>query len=108
MAHPKRILPFTVVLLGGQVLPLVLVVYFAIAGSSVLSGAIAVGALVLSYVPRVVAALRFEQPLVALLLHPVSIVLLLAIQWLALARAVFGIPETWKGRSYSTPAGVQR
>ncbi|HLH02089.1 MAG TPA: glycosyltransferase family 2 protein [Bryobacteraceae bacterium] len=108
MAHPKRIVPFTVLLLGGQVLPAILVLYLAVTSRSVLCLAIAAAVLVLAYLPRLVAVFRFEQPAPAALFHPVSILLLLAIQWLALARSALGVSETWKGRSYSTAARVQR
>jgi hypothetical protein len=34
------------------------------------------------------------------LLHPIAILLLLAIQWYAIVRAILGKPIGWKGRPY--------
>ena len=62
MAAPARIVPFSALLLLGQVLPLPL---FLLAPSA-LTGA----ALVASYVPRLIAAARFRQNLLGALLHP--------------------------------------
>jgi hypothetical protein len=47
---------------------------------------------------------RFRQPLGGALLHPLGVLALLAIQWVALARQLAGKPAVWKGRSYgATP-----
>ena len=40
------------------------------------------------------------------LLHPVGIVLLLAVQWYALARRISGKPAVWRGRGYTAHASV--
>lgn len=92
LAAPGLIGPVTLLLLGGQVLPLLL---FAFAPSPLaLVGVIAV------FLPRAVALARFRQPLLGALLHPVAICVLLAIQWLAFFRALRRRPALWKGRSY--------
>jgi hypothetical protein len=36
--------------------------------------------------------------------HPLGVLLLLAIQWYAIARAVIGRPVGWKGRTHPTSA----
>lgn len=102
LADPKRIVPFSLLLLLGQVLPAVLFAYVWIESGSPALRVIAGAALVISYLPRIVAAFQFRQPFLAALLHPVSIVILLAIQWTALLRAALRISSTWKGRRYST------
>lgn len=102
LAHPKRIVPFSVILFFGQILPALLVLFLWISSGSRTQKSIAVIALFASYVPRIVAVFRFRQPAVAGLLHPVSIFGLLCIQWVALVRALLRVPATWKGRSYST------
>ena len=107
LASPSRIVPFSVLLFVGEVLPLFLFVYLLShfgnnAGNSsltVLSGA----SVLLSYLPRLIAAFRYNQPfLFGALLHPLGITGLLAIQWFACLRSALGVPSIWKGRSYST------
>jgi hypothetical protein len=98
LAAPGTIVPMTALLLGGQVLPLVL---FAFAPLLSASGvAMAVTATALAYLPRLVAAALFRQPLGSALLHPLGVMALLSIQWHALGRHFLGRPAQWKGRSY--------
>lgn len=95
---PGRIVPFTVILFGGQVVPFLL-----LAVSSWLSFfqiSCAVAAVVCALAPRVIAANRFHQPFAAVFLHPIGVAALLAIQWWGLLRHMAQRPSTWKGRSY--------
>jgi len=62
--------------------------------------AVAVAAAVTAYVPRMGAAGRFRQSWLGAALHPLGVLTLLAIQWYALARGLFGGRPTWKGRRY--------
>jgi hypothetical protein len=102
IASPARIVPFSFLLVMGQVVPVILFTYAWSRGVhprlTLLSGV----AVLLSYSVRLIAAVRFRQPFLAALLHPVAILILLLIQWLAWARLMLGVPSTWKGRSYST------
>ncbi len=91
IAAPARIVPFTLLLLAGQVLPLLLVLYWP--------GAWTLLALSASYLPRVLAARRFRQSWAGALLHPVGILLLLILQWYALARKLLGFRAMWKERA---------
>lgn len=102
LAAPAKILPVTVLLLAGQVLPPLLLL-LALAGAAPLSTlwATVPGTLAL-YVPRLLAVRRFRQPLASALLHPLGILVFLAIQWAALTRHVFGRSEVWKGRMYQS------
>jgi cellulose synthase/poly-beta-1,6-N-acetylglucosamine synthase-like glycosyltransferase len=93
LASAGRIVPFSILLLVGQVTPLVLLL---VEPSRIRD--LAVASTVLAYLPRFIAAHRFRQPLLGALLHPVSILLLLGIQWLAFLRAAFGFRSMWKGR----------
>ena len=103
LAAPKIIGPFTTLLLLGQIVPAALLVYFWNHRVSTLLLMAAVLAATASYLPRVVSAFRFRQPLAAALMHPLAILLLLGIQWVALVRMILGVPAGWKGRAYSTP-----
>jgi hypothetical protein len=106
LAAPGMIVPATVVLLGGQVLPVAL----AACAWWLPAGAVApsLAAALLAYAPRLVGAVRFRQSLLGALLHPVGVAVLVAIQWHALARGLAGRPATWKGRRYPRAAPVAR
>jgi hypothetical protein len=54
----------------------------------------------LSYLPRVLCTLKFDQAWLGCLLNPVSIVLFLMIQWTALIRKTRGKGVQWRQRSY--------
>ncbi|MFM8413451.1 MAG: glycosyltransferase family 2 protein [Planctomycetota bacterium] len=99
---PATILPFTVLLLGGQVLPVVFAGWglaTGFAGWPAGGPAVALAAAAVAYVPRLLDALRFRQSLTSAIAHPVGIVVFLAIQWVALARKTLGLQTTWRGRS---------
>ncbi|HWH72520.1 MAG TPA: hypothetical protein VNT26_24375, partial [Candidatus Sulfotelmatobacter sp.] len=99
LAAPAAIGPMTLLLLGGQVMPLVLLL--CAPWLEIKTVMVTLSAVVLSYLPRLIAARRFRQPLISALLHPVGILALLTIQWLALWRALHHEPAQWKGRSYA-------
>lgn len=103
LAAPGLILPVTVVLLGGQVLPFVLLPLAATnrpgpwPPSSVPILALAAA---LALLPRFLAAIRFGQSYRGALLHPAGVLILVAIQWHAFTRERLGRPVSWKGRPY--------
>jgi predicted membrane protein len=45
------------------------------------------------------SAIRFRHPWESVVFHPLAITFLLAIQWYAFVRALFGRPIGWKGRT---------
>lgn len=59
-----------------------------------------VAACALSYLPRVLCCLKFDRAWLACVLNPVSIVLFLVIQWIALIRKSQGKGVKWRQRSY--------
>jgi hypothetical protein len=92
------IIPFTLVFVFGQVLPIVLL---GVATGRWSPAALpAMVALACNYYPRLASLARFHQPFLAALLHPVGILAFLAIQWWSLLRRALGWPSRWKGRSY--------
>lgn len=104
LAAPGTILPMTALLFGGQVLPFALVAISPLLSASALAAVLL--ACAWAWLPRLVAAVRFQQPLVSALLHPCGVLALLAIQWLALARQWTGRPAVWKGRSYNAASAL--
>ena len=105
LAAPGTIVPMTALLLGGQILPFVLLAFAPMLSTSGLM--LAAFAAAIAYVPRLVANRTFRQPLGAALLHPLGILALLAIQWHALVRHLAGKPSVWKGRAYSPVSAVE-
>jgi glycosyltransferase involved in cell wall biosynthesis len=112
MAAPARIVPISVLLALGQVAP-ALLLWLAWQSTSFvipfLGPPIRIGmapvwwaaaALVMSYLPRLINALRYRQSWLGALLHPVGISVLLVLQWYALGRSLAGVPATWKSREY--------
>lgn len=99
MAAPLVLPIFTAFFLGGQVLPFILLLWAAIVGNAPVLK-LSCAAVLLSYLPRLMALRRFQQPLWSAVLHPVGLSLLLLIQWIALGRKLLGKPSTWKGREY--------
>lgn len=101
IASPGRIVPATLLLLAGQVLPPLLLA-LAVAGAVALgAGWVALAATGVALAPRLAAVMRFRQPLDGALLHPLAILIFLAIQWTALGRRLLGRPAAWKGRRYA-------
>ena len=102
MASPARILPFTFMLFGGQVLPVLLALSLWIAPGlySGLGQWLILAALVASFVPRLLSVWKYRQPLLSAYLHPLGVAVLLTIQWYALLRKFARQQVTWKERAY--------
>lgn len=105
LAAAGTIGPMTALLLGGQVLPFLLLGFAPALSTSALFGAALAG--LLAYGPRLVAARIFRQPLGGAWLHPLGVLALSVIQWHAFARHLRGKPFEWKGRHYGAPARIE-
>ncbi len=109
LANPRVILFFTLLLLGGAVLPFVLLPLALVRGE-LAAVALTLTAVGLAWLPRLAGAIRFRQSLLGAILHPVGVLVLMAIQWCALIRSLLGRPAAWKGRQYrpeAAPADVR-
>jgi hypothetical protein len=93
LATPQLIIPSTLLLLGGQALPLALVL--------LAPSPLAFLATAAAFAPRLIGAARFRQSLTGALLHPLGICVLVTIQWFAFVRTLMRRPAAWKGRIYS-------
>jgi hypothetical protein len=102
MATPARILPFTFLLLFGQVIPAVLAISLAIAPASYSAHerALIFVSVAASFIPRILSVWKYRQSLLGALLHPLGVTLLLVLEWYALVRKLAGQPVTWKERAY--------
>ena len=102
LGSPGVILPMTGFLIGGQVMPFVLLACAPqLSSVGVLCAAVAS---LISLLPRLMSVWLFRQPPGSALLHPLGMLALLAIQWLALFRQFAGKPSEWKGRKYEVAA----
>jgi hypothetical protein len=121
LAAPARIVPITILLILGQIVPFAVLAWTLLSLTRALpllwhheyifvifkQGAALVVLLLVSliaaYLPRILAAIRFRQSWRSALLHPIGILLLLAIQWYALIRKLLHAPITWRSRTYPEP-----
>lgn len=98
---PATIVPFTLLLAAGQILPFVLVAAGLATGWrgwpawAIAAAVIACG---LAVMPRLAEAMRFRQSLTSALAQPLAITVFLVIQWYALARKLLGLNTSWRGR----------
>lgn len=97
IAAPARIVPFTLLLCCGQVLPWLLLPFTH--DRAVLETL--ASACVASLVPRLLSIPRFRQHWISAVSHPIGVTLLLVLQWSALFRKLRGAPATWKGRAFN-------
>jgi glycosyltransferase involved in cell wall biosynthesis len=105
MGSPGQIGFWTLMLGLGQVAPLPLLILAASLGVGPWTLGLLGLATILAYLPRLISVGRFRQPLIGAILHPLGVLLLLAIQWQALIRQKLGKPAAWRGRSYpASPA----
>ena len=115
MASPGRIVPFTLLLVVGQVMPVVLVLLWAaeralhltskhdlLLAHSASPDVFLMVAVMASYVPRLAAVSRFRQPLSSAILHPFGVSVLVVLQWYAFVRLVLRRPVSWRARTYPT------
>jgi hypothetical protein len=100
MATRAAIVPWTILLIGGQVAPILASSWLLITGSLYGPAAtITLAAAVLAYATRFTVAWRFRQSLLGAALHPLGVMMVVAIQWYARVRVLIGIPVAWKGRA---------
>src|SRR5690606_21946921 len=88
------IVPWTLLLLGGQTLPLLALPWLRDAQHVGITAA----AVLAAYAGRLLLAVRFESSRAAALFHPLGVAVLVGIQWYALARRALQRPVTWKDR----------
>lgn len=101
MAKPVALPVWTVLLGGGHVLPFLLVPLAELARDAEALRLAAIG-VALVWGARTMLAARVQQSALSVLLHPLGVVLVLAIQWAALVSAWRGVPQSWRGRTYDT------
>ncbi|MGN7127201.1 glycosyltransferase [Methylorubrum thiocyanatum] len=109
MATPAALPVWTLLLLGGHVLPW-LVLAAALALGAGIAAAVAAAAGLVSLATRAAITLKVAEPPATILLHPATVCTALAIQWNVLLRPGRAGRAVWKGRSYAVAGqpGPQR
>ncbi len=97
LANPKAIVPFSVLLLGSTLLPVV-VFFGAWKQQQWLAMVIATLAIVVVLVPRVLATRDLRQSWVSAVLHIPAIIGFVLLQWFALVLSLLGRKVKWKNR----------
>jgi glycosyltransferase involved in cell wall biosynthesis len=100
IANPKLIIVFTILLLGAAVWP-ILAFTHALYYAWPLTATVLLGAAtVLSFVPRWLIAKRLRHSMLGVWLHPASVSLFVALQWIAFIRSLLGLKGiAWRGRT---------
>lgn len=99
IANARLIVPFTILLIGGSLLPVLSLVYGYFAGVSSIVFAVLLVATTISFVPRFIACKRFHQSYIGAVLHPFGIACFITLQWVAILRKALGLTTQWRGRS---------
>jgi hypothetical protein len=97
IARMPQLVLFSVLLLGGSVLPVGCLLSSFVSGHW--AGVIIAGmAMLLGHWPRFVTVTRFKQSLQGALFHAPAVCVFLAIQWLAFILHLTGQRVRWRGR----------
>lgn len=100
MATPGALPVWTLLLAGGHVLPWLLLILALCGIGSGTAAFLAFAAALLSLATRAAITLVTREPAGTILLHPLTVLVALAIQWTALLRRKGAGTPMWKGRSY--------
>lgn len=98
IANAKLIVLFTGLLLGAAVLPILSLAHALYHGWNWPAISLLLVASLLSFLPRILIARRLESSWLGAALHPLSVAIFVAIQWMAFARQAIGGPVSWRGR----------
>lgn len=100
MATPRALPVWTLLLAGGHVLPWLLLVLSLFGVGSAEATFLAFAAILVSLATRAAITLVTREPAGTILLHPLTVLVALAIQWTSLLRRKGAGTPMWKGRSY--------
>ena len=106
IATPVALPIWTVLLLGGHVLPWILLVYGLVGNAGTLGISVAATAVASGYAFRFLLAARFRQSWLGAALHPFGVLFMIVLQWWALFRHLSGTRGAWRGRTYAVDDGA--
>jgi glycosyltransferase involved in cell wall biosynthesis len=99
LARPIALPVWTVLLIGGHVLPWFLLVLVLLPLDTGVPVTAVIGSCILAVGYSVGVGWKYAHPLPGILARPLGVLLLLAIQWHALVRRWRGRPTPWRGRT---------
>lgn len=97
IANARLIIPFTLLLMGGSVLPIVTGIAAIASGRPWLLAVSLIG-IVLGHLPRVIAAKRFGQSVFGAVCHSAAVAVFIFLQWVAMVQSIAGYQVAWRGR----------
>ena len=97
IANARLIVPFSVLLLGSAVLPLVTLLISLRTGNRA-GVLLSLVGIFLGHLPRAVGAIKFRQSFIGVLFHSLATLLFVALQWVAFAMHAMGRSVAWRGR----------
>lgn len=98
VASKVLIVPFSILLMGGFVLPLAMFFHGLFWQWDPIPLMILAAAAGISFMPRMLIAWRLEDGLLGALLNPIAVAWFVALQWAARLRHSLGIQTQWRGR----------
>lgn len=98
IANARLILPFTILLLGGGVLP-VIVLLASVPSKNLTAGCLALVGIFLGHFPRALGAVKFRQNAYGVVFHSLATLLFVILQWIALLMQMTGHSVAWRGRT---------
>jgi glycosyltransferase involved in cell wall biosynthesis len=98
IANPRLILPFSVLLLGASVLPVVTLV-ISVVTKDLWAGLASIVGVVLGHLPRILSAIQFRQSIFGVVFHSLATLLFVILQWVALVMHAMGRSVAWRGRT---------
>lgn len=100
IANPRLIVPFSILLVGANVLPVITLIWSMIA-QQWLAMLLSIAGVVIGHLPRAVAAIRFRQSVLGVVFHGPATLLFIGLQWVALLNHLSGRQVAWRGRTES-------
>ncbi len=100
IANPRLIVPFSVLMIGGSVLP-VATLMVSMAEKNLIAMSLSIVGVILGHLPRAIAAKVFRQPTAGVVFHSLATLLFVGLQWAALANHLLGRQVAWRGRTES-------
>lgn len=97
IANLRLIIPFTILLVGGSILPMVTGVIAIVSGRPWLLIVSAFGIL-MGHLPRLIAAKRFQQSMLGVACHSLAVAVFMVLQWIAMLQSIVGYQVAWRGR----------
>lgn len=98
IANATLILPFTTVLLGANVLPIIALIG-SVLTTNILGICLSTVAISLSHLPRFIASTSLRQSLFGAAIHAPAMLLFVTLQWQAFVNHLIGRKIAWRGRA---------